>query len=196
MFGIVETPLMEMLWWILGFSWLLTTIFWALQMRRTLELLAANAKMKAENVWLTFIPLFGLYWQFAVVTAVADSLREEYIRRGIIAREGRPGFNSGITANILLCCGAIPTFGILIAILSNITRLIHLAKIRNYTKELELIIQTQMQYAQQIPAIPFVYQPELNSSLEENLQKNNPNRFMPPRIPGEDDDRWRKKIQD
>ncbi|HET6991264.1 MAG TPA: hypothetical protein VFJ43_08075 [Bacteroidia bacterium] len=193
MFSIVDTSIMTILWIILGVFWVFTTVFWALQMFRALELVSETAKMKPQNVWLTFIPLFGLYWQFAVVSAVADSLGQEYIRRGIIAREGRPGYNAGMTANILLCCAVIPTFGILVAIISNITRLIHLAKIKNYTAELGNIIQTQMQYAQQTPQIPFVYQSEINPTIEENLQKNNPNRFMPPITPEENEKRWRKK---
>jgi hypothetical protein len=191
MFSIVDMDLINMLWIILGATWILVNTFWLLQMQRSLELVSATAKMKPEMVWLTFIPLFGLYWQFAVVSAVANSFGDEYVRRGIIPKEGRPGYNVGMTANILLCCALIPTFGILVALISNITRLIHLAKIKNYTKELETIIQTQMQYAQQIPQIPFVYEPK--PEIEETLQQNNPNRFMPPRIPGEDDERWRKK---
>jgi predicted RNA-binding protein with RPS1 domain len=184
---------MTILWIILGVIWVFTTVFWTLQMFQALDLVSSTAKMKPQNVWFTFIPFFGLYWQFAVVIAVGDSLGEEYRRRGIIARESRPGYNVGMTANILLCCAVIPTFGILVAIISNITRLIHLAKIKNYTKELENIIQTQMQYAIQTTPIAFTYQPEINPSIEENLQKNNPNRFMPPMTPEENEERWRKK---
>lgn len=190
MFSILEISFLETLWIILIIVWILVNTFWLIQMQRSLELVFANSKMKPQNVWLAFIPIFGLYWQFAVVNAVADSFGEEYIRRGIIPKEARPGYNVGMTANILLCCALIPTFGILIALISNITRLIHLTKIRNYTAELGNIIQIQMQYAKAVPEnIPM----ETDTTLEEKLEKNNPNRFMPPQTPEEIEKRWKKK---
>ncbi len=190
MFSILDTSFLNLLWIILGIVWVIVNTFWLIQMQRALELVSSTSKMKPQNVWLAFIPLFGLYWQFMVVNAVADSFGAEYIRRGIIPREARPGYNTGLTANILFCCAAIPTFGILISLISNITRLIHLVKIKNYTSELGNIIQTQMQYAQQMP---IYYPEEKNISFEETLQKNNPNRFMPPQTPEEIERRWKKK---
>lgn len=193
MFSILDTSFLEMFWITLGIVWVIVNTFWLIQMQRALELVHETASMKPQNVWLAFIPVFGLYWQFEVVNAVAKSFGEEYIRRGIIPREARPGYNVGLTANILFCCVAIPTFGILIALISNITRLIHLAKIKNYTAELGNIIQAQMQYSLQQKPTPFTYQPEINVSLEEKLLKNNPNRFMPPQTAEEIERRWKKK---
>ena len=114
MFSILDTSFLNLLWIILGIVWVIVNTFWLIQMQRALELVSSTSKMKPQNVWLAFIPLFGLYWQFMVVNAVADSFGAEYIRRGIIPREARPGYNTGLTANILFCCAAIPTFGILI----------------------------------------------------------------------------------
>ena len=116
----------------------------------------------------------------------------EYIRRGIIPREPRPGYNVGFTANVLFCCVVVPTFGILIAIISNFTRLIHLVKIKNFTTELEKIIQTQMQFSQ-TPEASKNWPAAENVVVEEELKKNNPNRFMPPQTAEEIERRWKKK---
>jgi hypothetical protein len=192
MFSILDVDFVNALWFVLGITWIVVTVFWLLVMQRALELVVPNNTMPAGNVWLTFIPFFGLYWQFEVVQKVADSLGEEYRRRGIISREARPGFGVGLTANILLCCAFIPSFGILIAIVSNISRLIHLFRIKNYTADLEEIIRTQMQYAQEPPpAVDF--QQYVNPDLEKELKQNNPNRFLPPETDEEIEKRWRRK---
>ncbi|MCX6310277.1 MAG: hypothetical protein NT084_01405 [Bacteroidetes bacterium] len=192
MFSILDTSFLEILWIILGIFWVLVNTFWLIQMQRALELVSFTSKMKPQNVWLAFIPVFGLYWQFEVVKAVADGLGGEYIRRGIIPREPRPGYNVGFTANVLFCCVVVPTFGILIAIISNFTRLIHLVKIKNFTTELEKIIQTQMQFSQ-TPEAPKKWPAAENVVVEEELKKNNPNRFMPPQTAEEIERRWKKK---
>jgi hypothetical protein len=192
MFNIVQTNFITTLWLALLFTWLIVNTFWLLTMQRALELVFPNCKMKPANVWLTYIPAFGLYWQFAVVQAVADSLGQEYIRRGIIPKEGRPGLSVGYTANILLCCALLPTFGILVALVSNISRLMHLFRIKNYMKELEEIMQVQMQYAQ-MPQPVMNFQPEINPASEEELKNNNPERFMPPETPEEARKRWGTK---
>ncbi len=192
MISIPETSFVTILWFVLALSYGIVTTFWLLTMQRALEAIPENPKFKPSYVWITFIPLFGLYWQFVVVKNVADGLSAEYIRRGIIPREGRPGYSVGFTANILLCCALIPSFGILIAIFSNISRIIHLFKIKNYTSELEEVIRVQMQYTQ-VPLPPIDFQQYTNPSMEEELMKNNPNRFMPPQTPEEIESRWKRK---
>ena len=191
MFSFPDVDIVNALWVVLIISWAVVNTLWSLVMQRALELVTASNDMKPFQVWFTFIPAFGLYWQFVVVQKVADSLREEYIRRGIISREPRPGFGVGLTANILLCCAFIPSFGILVALVSNISRLIHMVKIKNYIVELESIIRTQMQYAQ-MPVEPVFFE-EPNAALEEELKKNNPNRFLPPQTEEEIEKRWRRK---
>lgn len=192
MFGLLDVGYLSELWFALGITWIAVTIPWLLTLQRALELVEPNNKMPANNVWLTFIPLFGLYWQFEVVQKVADSLGDEYRRRGIIPGEPRPGYGIGLTANILFCCALIPGFGILVAIISNISRLIHLFKIKNYTTELEKIIHIQMQYTQE--PRPFVdVQQYVNPEMEEALRQNNPDRFMPPETEEDIEKRWGRK---
>lgn len=42
-----------------------------------------NRKMQGGLVWLMLVPLFGLYWQFRVNAALAESLRQESRSRNI-----------------------------------------------------------------------------------------------------------------
>ncbi|MDQ3108858.1 MAG: hypothetical protein M3R17_03095 [Bacteroidota bacterium] len=192
MISFADVDLVDALWIILIVLWIVVNVFWLRVMQRALEPLSSFKKMKPENVWLTFIPFFGLYWQFAVVQNVADSLSEEYIRRGIIPGEPRPGYSVGLTANILLCCAFIPTFGILVALVSNISRIIHLVKIKNYSDELDHIIRVQMQN-QQAPQPVLDLMEYTHPKADEELKRNNPKRFMPPTTPEQERERWRKK---
>ena len=190
MFSIADTGFVTVLWCILISTWAGVTAFWLVVMQKALEILPPEQKMPPKNVWLAFIPFFGLYWQFEVVRVVADAMGKEYIRRGIIPREPRPGFGSGLSANIMTCCAVIPSFGLLVALAGNITRLIHIAKIKKYTSDLEKMMSVQMEMPQNFQNENFQ---DVNPALEEELKKNNPNRFMPPQTPEEIEKRWRRK---
>jgi hypothetical protein len=187
-----EFPIINTLWILFFLCWAIVNCFWCLQMQNALKLVSPNNKMPAQNVWLVYIPFFGLVWQFMIVNAVSDSLGEEYHRRNIIPREARPGYSTGLSANILLSCILLPAFGILIGLISNITKIIHLNKIKNYCSDLERIIQTQSHYPQEIE-IPSYHPSDFDIPLEEEYKKNNPERFMPPGNPEQDYERWRKK---
>lgn len=192
MLSIPDVDFVNALLLFLLLSWVVIGIFWLLTMQRALELVRPFNKMPPSNVWLTFIPLFGLYWQFMVVQHVADSLAEEYRRRGIITREPRPGFSVGFTANILFCCVFIPSFGTLVSLISHISRLIHLFKIKKYTAELAEIIAVQNIYPPVIQETVYIPQ-EINPVIEEALKQNNPNRFLPPETEEEERRKWGRK---
>lgn len=51
-------------------------------------------------VWLMFIPLFNLVWQFIVVLNMAKSLAAEFQKRGI-AEDPKPGQ----TLSLVMCIG-------------------------------------------------------------------------------------------
>lgn len=89
---------------------------------------AENRKMSPNQVWLVLIPVFGLIWQFIMVSRLADSLQAEFKKRNIVIKdEIRPAFNIGIANCILLC---IPGY----ALLTVITMPIFWVKINKYEK--------------------------------------------------------------
>lgn len=91
-------------------------------------------KMPPGNVWLTFIPLFGIVWQYIMVAAVSDSIKAEFMRRGVPRDEDRPGYNMGLTSCILWTCRVIPYIGLIPALIGIIMRLTHMNRIKSYTK--------------------------------------------------------------
>lgn len=63
----------------------------------------AVRSLDPKQVWLTFIPGFGLVWAFIINTKVSESLAREYRRRGWQSDESRPGFEIGAVAAVVGC---------------------------------------------------------------------------------------------
>src|SRR5687768_4823839 len=72
-------------------------ILFLLTLQKTLSIISPeNRKMPPSNVWLMFIPIFNIVWQFIMVGRIADSIREECVRLNIPVREERPTYNIGL----------------------------------------------------------------------------------------------------
>jgi hypothetical protein len=83
-------------------------VFYCLTLQKALTRCSPeNRAMAPGMVWLLFIPLFNLVWQFIVVINVAKSLGAEFKKRNI-AVEADPGKMLGIIAGVL---GIIPSVG-------------------------------------------------------------------------------------
>lgn len=95
-----------------------------------------NRKMPPGNVWLSFIPLFGLAWQFVIVSNLTSSLKSEFSLKGINIDSNSPGYGIGITYSILFCSSIIPVLGILTMIAGLICWIIYWVKISNYKLQL------------------------------------------------------------
>lgn len=86
---------------------IIAAIFYVLTLQKALDRCAPeNRAMAPGLVWLLFIPLFSLVWQFFVVINVAKSLGVEFQMRGI-AGEPQPGKTIGLAMCILGCCSFI-----------------------------------------------------------------------------------------
>lgn len=71
-------------------------VFFLLMLHRLLERCAPeNRAMDPNLVWLMFVPVFNLYWQFHIVRAVAKSLKKEYEARELPHSSNLP-FSLGI----------------------------------------------------------------------------------------------------
>ena len=108
-------------------------ILFLLTLQRTLQIISPeNRRMPPGNVWLMFIPLFNIIWQFIMVSRIADSLRDECIRLNIPVGEQRPTYNIGLTYNICsITSGFIPIIGALAAIT---TWILYWVKVNEYKK--------------------------------------------------------------
>ena len=80
-------------------------IFYCLTLQKALNRCSPECRaMNPGMVWLMFIPLFNIVWQFLVVLNMAKSLAAEFQKRGI-AEDPNPGQTLGLVMCIgnLLC---------------------------------------------------------------------------------------------
>lgn len=78
-------------------------VFYLLTLQNTFnEICEENRKIRPGQVWLTLIPIFGLFWQFVIVYKMAISLREELSKRNIKVEEKKPGLGVGLASGILI----------------------------------------------------------------------------------------------
>ena len=73
------SPDLGMFFWnIFIVSIIIPAILFLVEQQRTLKAISpANREMSPGEVWFQLIPVFNLYWQFVVVTRIADSLLKE-----------------------------------------------------------------------------------------------------------------------
>ena len=84
-------------------------IFYLLTLQNTLKKVKKkNRTIEPGQVWLMFIPLFNIVWQFIMINRIADSLKSEFAERNISIKEDRPGAKIGIAYCILNLCGSVP----------------------------------------------------------------------------------------
>ncbi len=121
--------------WILIFlflipAFLLPAIFFLLTLQKTLNAISPeNRRMPASNVWLMFIPLFNIVWQFIVVDKIAQSITAECTRLNIPVTDSKPTYNIGLAWNICNLVTFIPFIGSLAAL---VTFILYWVKVSEY----------------------------------------------------------------
>jgi hypothetical protein len=92
-------------------------VYFLLTQYRTLEAIRPeNRRMPSGQVWLQMIPLFGLIWQFFVISRIADSIREELnsptgdsiFSENPVPSGERPTYAIGLAYSICFCVSVIP----------------------------------------------------------------------------------------
>jgi len=119
-------------------------VFFLLTQQKTLDLIKpANRQIAPGQVWLQLIPLFGLVWQFIVITRLSDSLKNELASRPDLATTPKPATNDrptyklGMTYAILFCCGIIPILGIIAALGGVVAWIMYWVQLAGFKKQLE-----------------------------------------------------------
>lgn len=109
---------------------LLPAIFFLLTLQKTLNAISPeNRRMPASNVWLMFIPLFNIVWQFIVVDKIAQSITAECARLNIPVTDPKPTYNIGLAWNICNLVTFIPFIGSLAAL---VTFILYWVKVSEY----------------------------------------------------------------
>jgi len=115
---------------------LIPSIFYALTLHRALARCAPESRaMEPGMVWLMFVPLFNLIWNFVVVNRVSDSLEREFHRRGA-AGPVDTGRGVGIATCALICVSLIPLLGILTSLIALVCWILYWAKVANLSGRL------------------------------------------------------------
>jgi hypothetical protein len=137
-------------------AFLIPVIIFFLTQQRTLGLIRPeNRLMRPGQVWLQIIPLFGLVWQFIVISKISDSIRKELntpIGDSIFAEETvphnlKPTYNAGISYAALFCINLLP-LGMLKAFIGLgglvmwITYWIQLSRYKKQLKERALLLNS------------------------------------------------------
>ncbi len=123
---------------IFGILFLVVFIFYVLSLQNTLKAISPeNRLMPPGQVWLLFIPLFSMVWQFIVVTKISDSIKAEGGYKGLLFNEDRPTYGIGIAMGVLNVCSAIPFVGSFIGLAGVVCWIVYWVKIVNYKKQLE-----------------------------------------------------------
>ena len=106
-------------------------IFYALSMQKALRLAGPEHRsLEPAMVWLMFIPLFGMVWQFFVVKYVSDAVKSWAAANGQDVGDG--GWTLGLVACILLCCSIVPLLGILASLGGLVCWIIWWVKVANF----------------------------------------------------------------
>ena len=105
---------------------LLPFIFFLIAQQNTLKnIQLQHRKMNPGEVWLQLIPIFGLVWQFIVVTRISESIRRELSTNTFSFENNaayddfdspKPTYSMGIAYCVLFCCSIIPLIGAIIAL--------------------------------------------------------------------------------
>ncbi len=94
--------------------------------------------MQPGMVWLSLIPLFNLIWCFFVVSALANSLGNEFRLRKIPIDDPKPGKSIGISMAVCGACMIIPLVNALALLPRLILWIIYWVKIAEYSRRLDL----------------------------------------------------------
>ena len=109
---------------------LIPGIFFLLTLQNTLKAISPeNRMMPPSNVWLMFIPLFNIVWQFIMVDKIAQSITAECARLNIRTNDAKPTYNIGLAWNICNIITFIPFIG---GLASLVTFILYWVKVNEY----------------------------------------------------------------
>lgn len=119
---------------------LIPYIFYILTLSHALnKCTPASRTMQPGSLWLLLIPLFNLVWHFLVVSAMAQSLSNEFRARGVMNVEPEPGKSPGMAMCICGVCGLIPILGILASLASLVLWIMYWVKIAEFSRQLDAV---------------------------------------------------------
>jgi hypothetical protein len=115
---------------------LIPMIFFLLTLQKALNRVAPERRtMNPPMVWLDIIPLFGVVWNFIMVTALSKSLGAELTARNI-PHESEPGKTIGLVWASLCAACLYPGLSLLLGIPVFVLWIIYWVKIAGFSAKL------------------------------------------------------------
>ena len=124
---------------------LIPAIFFLITQQNTLKAIQPeNRTMSPGEVWLQLIPLFGIVWQFFVVTRISDSLQREFnswandttfraqSNDSISLSYSRPTYGVGLAMCICNCCIIVPCLGYLASLAAFVLWIIYWVQLAEF----------------------------------------------------------------
>lgn len=167
--------LLDYLWGFFIIAGIIVLVIWLVVMHKAIDQVSHDLRrMEPSAVWLCFIPLFGLVWQYFVVNAVAEGLSKELLTRNLFPKEEKPAYGYGLTGCILMSCCVIPYAGVCIAIIGLVLLIVHTVKISEYNNVLQQSGRWEVRYEARMAAI----RNQMNATWQQ--QNPYPNYQTPP----------------
>ena len=114
-------------------------VFYLLTLMRTLQKCAPQSRtMEPGMVWLLLIPFFNWIWSFFVVTALSNSLANEFRVRGMVNAPREPGKQLGMWMSICWVCGIVPFLGVLASLAGLVLWIMYWVKIAEFSRMLDV----------------------------------------------------------
>jgi hypothetical protein len=156
------------------------TALWFRGMQKAMEAChPVSRSAEPESVWLTFIPLFGLVWQFVCVVRISDSIAREYHRRGWHSDEDRPGRELGIVAGVVICIAVLlrvffpgmhPGFGFLLTLAMCLCMFLHTSRLNSFRERMEKELDPTTAFGQ-IPVAHHVIAPAFQTQQTSSVNQ-------------------------
>ncbi len=176
------------------------SVLWFRSMQRAMTAChPVSRSAEPETVWLNFIPLFGLVWQFVCVGRLSDSIAREYHRRGWHSDENRPALELGIVAGVVICVSFIirvfvpmhPGIGFFSTLAMILCMYLHTNRLNSFRERLEKELDPTTAFGQipvmnQIVATAFQSDyvlPQTHESIAEQLRSSYTNIPFVPQTP-------------
>ena len=134
---------------VVGGLFLIPAIFFLLTQQNTLKAIRhENRFMSPGEVWLQMIPLFGIVWQFIVVTKISKSIKKELASKDqfsfdsnpynhVDLESDRPTYQIGMAMCILMVCSIIPVLGVLCSLAGIVCWIVYWVKLSQYKNQIE-----------------------------------------------------------
>jgi hypothetical protein len=97
----------------------------------------SSRTMSPGSVWYLLVPFVGIFWNFFVVSALANSLGNEFRLRGIPTTDSKPGKSVGIAMAVCVACMIIPFVNALAILPWLILWIVYWVKIADYSRRLD-----------------------------------------------------------